>query len=858
MGEIGRGGMGVVYQARDLVLGRHVALKTPLTDPQRTARWERRFLREAQAASKVSHPGVVSVFEAFEHDGRLWLAMELVEGEALSDVLRRRKRLPLPDLLDYQESLAAGLHAAHSKMVLHRDIKPSNILITSDGIARLTDFGLARIGLDDDALTLTMSEPRESLTEDGKVVGTLAYMAPEQVLGRGTDERSDIFSLGAVFHEMCTGQRAFPGSGRGSIIDLILHVDPRPPRESNPEIPDELERIIRKCLAKRPAERYQSAQELWIDLRSLRRRSSSTASMVRSPSRARSKALLAAAAVAVAAVAGVVTLSWLAGPRLPAFGARKVTDRAGLEEQPAISPRGTEIAYCTTEAGNQDIWIADANGGNPLRLTDHAAADHSPAWFPDGSALAFVSDRSGSEAVWKVPRFGGTAVLLIEDAADADVSPRGTSIAFSRFDDSGFSRIWIADLSQRGLERQLTGPDQGLWDHFDPAWSPDGKTICYNDFRDLWLVDADGGSPHPLTADDPLDTEPVWSPDGRHIYFTSYRSGTYAIWRVDVEGGELAQLTLGMGPERTPSLSRDGHRMAYTTQSEVSSITLVDRTTGDSWRIDDERFTTEPAIAPDRGAVAYVSARANAIGLWSMRLVDNRPSGPPLRLTEHEGSCASPSYSPDGRWIAYHRVIGGQRDVWVVPATGGLARPLTGHPATDVLPSWSPDGSRIAFSSDRDGATQIWTVPFAGDGTVAQAARLTSGGGTDLFPVWSTDGSVIAFVRYAHDGSDVWRVPADGSAAPIQVTNGAAARFLCWDRLSDRLLVSGMWGGTTTSVRSVDLVDGIGSPVPDAVPRTPLGEIVDFDLSVDGRLLALNETERRGDIWVLETEATPF
>lgn len=861
IGEVGRGGMGVVYEARDTVLGRHVALKTPLTDPERAARWQRRFLREAQAASKVSHPGVVSVFEAFEHDGRLWLAMELVEGESLSEIVSRPARLPLADLLDFQESLAAGLQAAHAKRVLHRDIKPSNILISRDGIARLTDFGLAHVRLSDDEPTLTMPDLSEPLTEDGTVVGTLPYMAPEQILGRATDERSDIFSLGAVYYEMATGRRAFGAPGRGAVTDLILNVDPPPPSESNPDIPDELERIILKCLAKRPGERYQSAQELWIDLRSLRRRGSSSVSAIKSQPPARSRVLAAAAVVAavvIAAIAVPLALRWLSAPRLPDFTARKITDRAGLEREPAISPRGTEIAFCAAEDGNQEIWIADAGGGNPLRLTDHPAADHSPTWFPDGSALAFVSDRQGAEAVWQVPRFGGTPVLLIDDAADPEVSPDGSSLAFARYDEAGFSRIWVADLTQRGLERQLTGPKDGLWDHANPSWSPDGKTICYNDFRNLWLIDVERGSTRRLTTDDPPDTEPVWSPNGHFVYFTSYRSGTYAIWRVEVDSGDLAQLTMGMGPERQPSLSSDGRLLAYTTQSETSSIILMDRQTRESWRIDEDRFITEPTIAPDRSSVVYVSTRDNAVGLWLARLPGNAQAGAPVQVTHHEGSCAAPSFSPDGRWIAYHRVIGGQRDVWVIPSSGGLARQITADPAADVLPSWSPDGRRIAFCSDRDGATHVWTVPFSDSDDAVEATRLTEGEGTDLFPVWSPDGTVIAFVRYSHEASDVWQMPADGSKVPTQVTTAAHSRFLCWDHSTGRLLVSGMWGQAVPSVRSVDLATGESVPVDDAVPLTPLGEIVDMDLSRDGRLLALNEQEQRGDIWVLETEATPF
>jgi TolB-like protein/tetratricopeptide (TPR) repeat protein len=266
--ELGRGGMGVVYRARDLTLGRQVALKRPLPADDDDPLHRRRLLREARAAARLSHPHIVPIYEVLEHDGVPWLAMELVEGTTLRGLLAEGRPLPLTEVVRYAEGLASALETAHAHHVLHRDINPNNVMITK-GRAVLTDFGLARIlAASEDSTT----HSRDSgLDSPGRVVGTLRYMSPEQSLGKPLDARSDLFSMGAVIYEMCTGQPAFPGEGP-EVLDAVLHRPPTPVSRLNYEVPEELERIVRKCLTKDPDDRYQSARDLGVDLRALRRR----------------------------------------------------------------------------------------------------------------------------------------------------------------------------------------------------------------------------------------------------------------------------------------------------------------------------------------------------------------------------------------------------------------------------------------------------------------------------------------------------------------------------------------------------------------------------------------------------------
>lgn len=311
--EIGRGGMGVVYRARDLNLGRRVALKCPLPGSEDPAE-RKRLLREARSSSSVSHPNIVPILEVFEADGVPWLAMELIEGASLRTLLAGHRPLSLKDALGHAQALAGALEAAHTRSVLHRDVSPNNILVTTDGRALLTDFGLARtLGISD----VSSTHSRDSGAPSGPSAGTFRYMSPEQALGKSVDARSDLFSLGAVVYEMCTGAPALPGDGPAA-LDALLHAPPRPMSMLNYQVPDELERIVRKALAKDPEERYQTARDLLVDIRTLRRRLdhgdyAEAHSGERAIGRGSNRWVAAALAV-TALVAGVAAIQFLPPP----------------------------------------------------------------------------------------------------------------------------------------------------------------------------------------------------------------------------------------------------------------------------------------------------------------------------------------------------------------------------------------------------------------------------------------------------------------------------------------------------------------------------------------------------------------
>ena len=687
--EIGRGGMGIVYRARDLKLERDVALKRPNPELLTRPGFRKTFFGEARAASKLMHPNIVAVFEVFEANEVPWMAMELIDGASLRSMLAGRRRLPIREALQYLEGLTDALRAAHLANLLHRDVNPNNILVGHDGRARLTDFGLAQ--------ALNVVDEGESVSERATVsesivhaAGTRGYMAPEQALGTTLDARCDIFSLGLVFYEMCTGQPAFAHHDSGNWLDALLNREPQSMSEINSEIPPEVEAIVRNAIAKRPFQRYQSANEMLLDVSAARRKYDSVSGPFvpdvgrRGRDGAARWAVYGAVGVSVAAVLGLAAW-WLANQstdRPIAWRPHQLTANPGWEGQPAISPDGTMIAYASDESGNLDIWVADVRGGGTLRLTDHPGVDQDPSWFPDGSAIVFASDRSGTSSIWKVPRLGGDPVMLLEDAGQPAISHDGRHIAFVTPRRFCKLRVAVAPLDHPTDVRVLTAANQGYWNHEHPTWSPDGRTICFSDFRDLYLIASDGGdSPVRLTTAHAIDRKPVWSLDGRWIYFSSTREGTTALWRMQPSGGAAERLTLGTGPESEPSLTRDGRWLAYSTSSEEWNIALVARASGESTIIPGDRIEDGPALAPDGSHIVFVSNRSGSFDLWRQELRGHTLLGSPARITDLPGDAAMPAYSRDGRWLTFFRVFEQQRDIWTLNIGGGVPNRVTEDPA---------------------------------------------------------------------------------------------------------------------------------------------------------------------------------
>lgn len=870
LAKIGEGAMGEVYQAEHVNLHHRVAIKVLKPSLLRGDEARERFQREAKVAATLDNPALCHVIDVGVHDERAYLVMRYCEGPDLKQVLANHT-LPLDRAVLLAIQLAEGLEAAHRQDIVHRDLKPGNIMIAHDEgcaappdastlpvgeaprptsstsprcQARIVDFGLALVP-DSDHLTAT-----------GGLVGTPAYMAPEQVRGEAVDHRADLWALGAILHEMLTGRPAFQGTSPAAVLESVLHRPPASLSSARPAVPAKLTWIVSKALRKSADERYQSASEMLVDLRSLYRDLQRGGVKERPTWLVENLRWIRWAGLAVVAVTAVATALMTTGrdgadqPGLPAAQPSPLTSGDCWEGEPALSPDGQRVAYASNRDGQFDIHVVAVTGGQPLRLTRHPASDRKPAWYPDGNTLSFVSSRHGQADIWVTGRFGDGARLLLADADDPAVCPDGRSLAFVREDQAEEGRIFVADLEQLAAPRQLTrGPEHGLWDHREPAWSHDGRRICYGAKNNLWLVDLATGMVRQLTHGGREDRQPAWSADDTHIYFSSFRDNSYAIWRVALGDGRLTRVTQGSGGERHPSLADLGRRLAFHGEpNQDNDLLLVDRRSGHTTRMSGPADDSFPSLATDGSRLVFISDRwSDRNEVWVQDLDAGRPSEPPRQLTRQHGHASHPALSPDGRWVAYYRLDGPERDLWLVPITGGAPHRLTRHPASDVQPGWSPDGRRLAFASNREDCFAVWILELDGGRPGGEPWRLTPPGLVAFRPVWSPDGSQLAFCG---DGS-LWTMAADGTTEPRCLQRNVGADRARWQADGRHLWVSGLWGDDRYRLRIVPLDGGPAVPIEPLLGPELTEHSLFFDITGDGGILALTQRRTLSRVWLL-------
>ena len=794
--KLGEGGMGVVYKARDTHLNRTVATKVlppdKIADPAR----KERFIREARAASSLNHPNIVAIHDIRSEGGVDFIVMEYVEGHTLDELIPARG-MGAAQALKYAIQIADALAKAHGAGILHRDLKPTNIMVTGEGRVKVLDFGLAKLlesaESSAEGPTLTAQPP----TQEGTVLGTAAYMSPEQAEGRKLDGRSDIFSFGSVLYEIVTSRKPFTGDSVLSVMSKILSEDPRPPSGLGVTIPLNLEKIILRCLRKDPARRYQTMADLKVALEDAQEESVS-GKQLQSPSRPR---WAWAAVLPVLMVAGFFAWkAWRAPQPAEALQAVALTTFPGIERYPSFSPDGNHVAFMWTgpRQYNGDIYVQLIGAGTPLRLTTDPRTDTNPVWSPDGRWIAFLRGETstflqGKSELRLIPPLGGPERKVTE-IRDAPLippppgylawSPDSTCLVVTDFQGERKPNALFVVSLDTGEKRQLTSPQPPVYFDANPVVSPDGRALVFDRYTGAgaelyWLPLGKGltaeGEPRRLTLAALNAIHPAWMRDGKEV-LVSARGG---LWRLAVPGDDP--------PARLPFVGEDGlmpvvsrpqpgrpSRLVYVRSVADRNIWRVETSapgapssTPPVVAISSTRNDTYPQFSPDGRRVAFSSNRAGELEIW-LAVPDGSNA---VQLTSMGApDTGTPRWSLDGQTIAFNSNLEGQQEIYVVPAAGGKPRRLTSHPASDIIPSFSADGKWIYFASHRTGEFQIWKIPASG----GDAVQMTHNVG--FVATAAPDGAFVYYTQTSGPvASALWRFPTSGGE-PVKVLEGVIMR----------------------------------------------------------------------------------
>ncbi len=864
---LGEGGMGVVYRARDTHLDRSVAIKVLPHDKVADLARKQRFVQEAKAASALNHPNIVTIYDIRSDAGVDFIVMECIEGKTLDQLIPPQGMRPV-QALKQAVQIADALAKAHGAGIVHRDLKPSNVIVTDEGRVKILDFGLAKLLEPSDILSDAATHTR-LLTEEGVVMGTAAYMSPEQAEGRRVDARSDIFSFGSVLYEMVTGRRPFTGDSPLSILAKILNEDPAQPGQLAGSIPPELERIILRCLRKDPARRYQTMPDLKVALEDLEQELVS-GTHVHAPSRWRW-----AWAAPLPVLLGAGFFAWQSW-RAPQLGeplrAVALTTFPGIERYPTFSPDGNYLAFMWTgpRQDNADIYVQMIGAGSPLRLTTDTRNDTSPVWSPDGRWIAFLRGETstlmpGKSEVWLIPPLGGPERKVAEIRDAPLVPPAPGYLAWCPdskclivTDVQGERKpnaLFVLSLDT-GEKRQLTNPEPPVFFDANPVVSPDGDALVFQRYPTgagvelYWLPLGPGliasGEPRRLTSAALNAVHPAWMPDGKEVVFSSRGS----LWKLAVSSASP--------PTRLPFVGEDGFwsvvsrpqtgqppRLVYVRSFADENIWRVETSASGApsssapvVSIASTRLDTFPEFSPDGRRVALRSDRSGEGEIW----LTDRDGSSAVQLTFIGASAGTPRWSLDGQAIAFNSNPEGQQEIYVVPTAGGKPRRVTSHPANDVIPSFSPDGQWIYFASNRTGEFQIWKVAASG----GDAVQVTDNGG--FVASVTRDGAYVYYTQTSGPvASALWRLPTAGGQ-PVKVLDGVVMRAFAVlergiyyvDRVSGEARLQFLDFATA---RSTTIARNLGEVANGGLTASPDGRTILYtkrDSSVDDLMLVEN------------------
>jgi Tol biopolymer transport system component len=750
---LGSGGMGEVYRAHDARLGRDVAIKVLPEGLVVTPEVRARFEREARTISQLSHPNICALFDRGHQDGIDFLVMELIEGQTLAQRLDRGP-LPVAEVLALGRQIAEALDRAHRAGVVHRDLKPGNVMLTK-GVAKLMDFGLARPAGPAAAPGATSHSPTRigPLTDEGTIVGTFQYMAPEQLAGQEADARTDLWALGCVLYEMATGARAFEGDSQAGLIAAIMAGAPRPIAELSPVTPPGLDRLIQRCLQKDPDARIQSALDVAFVLDLIAAEDPRGAP--NGPA-AESGKRRAAPALWMAVAALVASAAFLAGRvTAPPSGEGSIRvstlSQGTRDSEPGVSPDGRMVAFSTVRQHDQGLWLMDMATRGEVKLSSED--DHNPRFTPDGGTIVFTRTQNGRQSLWRVPAIGGAPRLLLEDAGDADVSPDGDRIAYvvSIADSAGVrARLMVAKSDGTG-GRELWSRGSVLV--ASPRWSPDGRRVVVfrggsqNTASSLVVVDVQSGSAREYPAPNGhVLSNAIWDGSGHGLIVAEgvgvtavQRGASGRLFRLDARSGEYRPLGWLENFPAGIDLLPDGRLVLWSpvARQNLLEVALDARDlNGGRWLTSGLAIDRQPVYSPDGGSIMFSSNRGGTLDLWEVSI----GTGEIHRVTDDPDDDWDPEYGPDGRSLFWCSGRSGAFEIWTARRDGTAPRQVSRDSLDAENPSVTPDNRSVIYSSANPGKTGLWRVSVTGDG--GELLHRT----TTLIPDLSPDGRHVSVI----------------------------------------------------------------------------------------------------------------
>ncbi|MBS1813186.1 MAG: protein kinase [Acidobacteria bacterium] len=737
--KIGAGGMGEVYRANDTRLDRDVAIKVLPAEFATDADRLHRFKQEAKATSALNHANILTVYDVGEYDGNPYLVMELLEGAELRAQLPPHSEagtLPVRKAIEYAQQIAAGLAAAHEKGIVHRDLKPENLFITKDGRVKILDFGLAKLRPPRQVSAGSDVATAKQLTNPGTVMGTVAYMSPEQVRGQDLDHRSDIFSFGIILYEMLSGRRAFTGEMMADVMSAITRDDPPELSELNPKVTPQLEKLVRRCLEKKPERRFQTASDLGFALESLTTLSSSgkhrteavpTLETTSKRSGWRDRIWMIAAGV-LALIALALGVAYV---RRPALEAETVwlsvnpPDKAVIFTSPAISPDGRTLAFVATVEGKTQIWVRSLSASAPRPLAEGANGSLL-FWSPDNQFIGFTY----AGKLYKIALSGGTPAPLLDIQTTAGGTWNRDGVILVGSANQGIQRV----SANGGPVSSVTTIDssRGEVSHGYPFFLPNGRQflfhIQHNDpnKQGIYLASLEGGEAKQLIT---TEVSSVWAGEDPVTPGTGYL--------VFIQQGALMAQSFDFGRNQ---LSGEPVRLVEQVQTGL------------------------------RGFNGQFSLAGNVLvameGTTRQQLTWVDRTGKKVGTVGPVGAYGNRDLSPDGQRLAVTRFDPklGTSDIWLFDLGRGNETRLTVDPADDSFPVWSPDGSRIVFSSTRKGKSGLYLKDATGAG---QEELLFESANRKVLLQWSPDGRFILYREVdPQTRQDLWMLPLEGERKP--------------------------------------------------------------------------------------------